>query len=112
MQAEKETSPCSRSAAGAQFVCFSVFTAFTFGIKVDGVTVGLPEAPGTVEDGSSLCNVGLRRVGLGGADHHAGAADKAEGDTGWESTAARQPKQRTAIHLDASNASPPGAAGS
>lgn len=90
-------------------MCFSVFT---FGIKLDGVTVGLLEAPGTVEDGSSLCNVGLRRVGLGGANHHARAADKAEGDTGWESTAARQPKPRITIHLKASNTSPPEDAGS
>lgn len=90
-------------------MCFSVFT---FSIKLDGVTVGLTEAPGTVEDGSSLCHVGLRRVGLGGADHHARAADKAERDTGWESTAAGQPKQRTAIHLNAPNTSPPEAAAS
>lgn len=34
-------------------------TKFTFSIKLNGVTVGLTEAPWTVEDRSSLCNVDL-----------------------------------------------------
>lgn len=83
--------------SGAHGLCVLVCKSdlwFTFSIKLNGVTVGLTEAPGTVEDGSSLCNVGLRRVGLGSSDHHTGAADRAERDTGWESTAAHQPKHR------------------
>lgn len=68
---------------------------FTFGVKLDGVTVGLTDAPRAVEDRSSLCNVDLRRVGLGSSDHHAGAADKAkkkqQKTTSCESTAVRRP---------------------
>lgn len=55
----------------------SLFTTkFTFSVKLNGATVGLTEAPRTVEDGSSLCNVDLRCVGLGRSDHHTRAADK------------------------------------
>lgn len=63
----------------------------TFSVKLNGVTVGLTEAPGTVEDRSSLHYVDLRCVGLGSSDHHARAAHKAKRDTSCESTNHRIP---------------------
>lgn len=56
------------------------FCKCTFGIKLNGSTVALIDAPGTVEDRSALGNVELRCVGLGSSDHHAGAANKANRD--------------------------------
>lgn len=48
----------------------------TFAVKLDGVTVRVAEAPRTVEDGSSLRNVDLPRVGLGSSDHHTHTANQ------------------------------------
>lgn len=49
---------------------FIIFIKLTFGIKLDGVTVELSEAPWAVEDRSSLCDVGLRCVGLRSSYQH------------------------------------------
>lgn len=48
----------------------------TFDIKLNVVTVRLAEAPRTVEDGSSLRNVDLPRVGFGSSDHHTHTANQ------------------------------------
>lgn len=59
---------------GSEHLC--VRHKLTFSIKLDGVTVGLTEAPRTVEDGTCLGDVHLTRVGLGRSDHHTRTAKR------------------------------------
>lgn len=72
----------------------------TFGIKLDGVTVRLSAAPWAVEDGSSLCDVSLCRVGLGSSDHHTRTTNMKQREKACcKSTGLHFPNHRILVNL-------------